>query len=328
MPHRSDSRAAAVSRRAALAALGGGLASAAFPRHAAAAKTYPATWRFGDVTVTKVVDLTGPFDAARAFPGAPLGELDANADWLVPHFYDPAAKAILFSYHSYVVRTPKRTIVVDCGQGNDKTRGGPFANMRRGPYLQNFATAGFTPEQVDFVMCTHFHSDHTGWNTRLVDGRWVPTFPKARYLFNRAELAGVEKSLTGAVKQAYDDSLLPVIEAGRVDMIDGGYDFGHGVEIVPSPGHTPGHMSLAIASKGRRAILSGDIIHNPIEVLHPEWEVLFDQDKNAGRAQRQTFVDAHTDVDVTVFAAHFGGPTAGRIVSRKDGKRWFKTLVA
>jgi glyoxylase-like metal-dependent hydrolase (beta-lactamase superfamily II) len=142
------------------------------------------TWTFGEITVTKVVDLEEPFDAARAFPGAPLEEFDRNADWLVPDFYDPARKAILFSFHSYLVRTPHKTIIVDTCFGNEKIRG----KERYGAWLENLAATGVTPDDVDAVVCTHFHADHVGMNTRRMNDRWVPTFPKARYIFNRAEV--------------------------------------------------------------------------------------------------------------------------------------------
>lgn len=290
---------------------------------------FPTTWRFGDVTITKVVDLIGLYDAAQAYPGAPLEAFDANADWMVPHFYDPAAKAIIFSYHSYVVRTPQRTLIVDTCVGNDKSRKrlAKF-DMRQGPYLDNLRAAGVRLEDVDFVTCSHFHSDHVGWNTRLENGRWVPTFPKAKYLFSRAEVDNVQsriKAGTGDVT-SYDDSILPILESGQAEIIDGDAPIDAGVTIVPSPGHTPGHQSVNIASRGRRAVLAGDILHSPMEVLYPEWICVFDQDKQHGIEGRKKFIDAHIDQDITVFAAHFDGPTGGRIVSTKTGGRMFKTI--
>lgn len=317
-----------ISRRAAFGVFAGA-GAAAFTRPARAAE-FPTVWKFGDVTVTRVIDMQGPFSAARAFPGAPLEEMDANLSWLAPHFYDPSTKNILFNYQSYVVKTPRRTVVMECGYGNDKMRGSPAANLRKGPYLQNLAAAGFQTDKVDFVLCSHFHTDHVGWNTKLADGRWVPTFSKARYLFNKSELDGLTRGGLGpdpGTKVAYEDSIKPVIDAGNADIIDGEFDIGDGVKVVPMPGHTPGHQTLTINSRGRRAILVGDALHNPIEVMYPEWEVLFDADKEGGKAARKRLVDSHTDQDITVFAAHFGGPTAGKIVSEKGGKRRFKTAA-
>jgi glyoxylase-like metal-dependent hydrolase (beta-lactamase superfamily II) len=288
---------------------------------------YPSTWTFGDITVTKVVDLVEPFDAARAFPGAPLEEFDRNADWLVPNFYDPDKKAIIFSFHSYLVRTPRKIVIVDTCFGNEKSLGG---QKRHGAWLENLAATGVRPEDVDAVICTHFHADHVGMNTRLRDGQWVPTFPKARYIFNRAEVEKVRLRPQTQYGEGgvYSDSVLPAIAAGQVDLIDGDHPVTDGVRIVASPGHTIGHHSIELKSHGRRAVLAGDILHNPIEVLHPDWINVFDDDKQAAIAQRLTFLDAHTDADITVFAAHFGGPTAGHIVSVKGEGRRFRPLAA
>jgi glyoxylase-like metal-dependent hydrolase (beta-lactamase superfamily II) len=302
----------ALTRRGVLA--GGAAALIGF--RASGQPIYASDWRFGDIRVTKIVDLVLPFDARKAYPDAPLEAFDRNADWLVPNFYDPAKKAIIFSFHSYLVRTPHRTMIVDTCFGNEKLLEGERFNGR---WFENLAAAGLKPEDVDDVMNTHFHPDHVGLNTRLKDGKWAPTFPKARYLFNRAEVESVRSRPDG---QVYAESVLPVIEAKQVTLIDGDFDVDDGVRIVATPGHTVGHYSIALQSKGQSAILAGDILHNPIEVLYPEWINWFDEDKQASIAQRLKFLDAHTDADITVFAAHFGGPTAGHIVSTKAGRRF------
>ena len=282
------------------------------------------TWSFGEITVTKVLDLEEPFDAARAFPGAPLGEFDRNADWLVPDFYDPAYKAILFSFHSYLVRAPHKTIIVDTCFGNEKIRG----KERHGAWLENLAATGVPPNDIDAVVCTHFHADHVGMNTRRINDRWVPTFPKARYIFNRAEVEKMRLRKGSPYENGvYEDSILPVIQAGQVDLIDGDHPITDGVRIVASPGHTVGHHSIAISSRGQKAILAGDILHSPIEVLHPEWINLFDDDKRAAIAERMKFLNTYTDKDVTVFPAHFGGATAGHIVTGGDGKLGWRPLA-
>jgi glyoxylase-like metal-dependent hydrolase (beta-lactamase superfamily II) len=117
-----------------------------------------------------------------------------------------------------------------------------------------------------------------------------------------------------------------VLEAGFAEQIDGVREVTAAIRIVPAPGHTPGHQCVEIASRGQRAVLAGDILHNPIEVLHPEWSPIFDDDKAAAMAQRRRFVETHCDADVTIFAAHFSGPTAGRIVS-VGGRRIFRPLA-
>ncbi len=303
-------------------------AAAAFPGAASASAaqngTIPGEWTFGKVRVTRVLDVVEPFDAARAYPGAPLEAFAENAAWLPRYFYDPEAKAIIFSFHSYLLRTRHLTMIVDTCWGEDT----PLRKQQHhGRWLANLSAAGVRPEDVDVVTCTHFHSDHIGWNTRLRDGRWVPTFPRARHLFSRAEIDELEAGVKAGTANAlsYEQSIRPILDSGRVIRLDGVHEVADGIRIVPSHGHTAGHQCVEIDSVGRRAVLSGDLLHNPIEVRHPEWVKLFDRDKQAAIAQRMRFLDAHTDVDITLLAAHFSGPTAGHIVSGNGG-RVFRTL--
>ncbi len=315
----------AISRRHLLASAA---ASFAFG-HGARAAEYSRSWTFGNVTVSKIVEMSAPLPARRHFPDAPLDVLDENASWLAPHFYDPATKNDISTYQAYVVRTQRIVLVMDGGYGDFLPSEAERPGQHRESFVDNLRRAGVAPEQVTHVINSHFHADHIGWNTRRDGENRVPMYPKARYLFDRKEYdATATAAATNAgTATAFNACVKPVMEAGVGDLIDGDLDLGDGLRIVATPGHTPGHHSLAIASKGRRAILSGDVIHNPIEVLHPEWTMGFDADKDAARAQRIKFVDAHTDVDVTILAAHFGGPTAGKIVSEKGGKRVFRTLV-
>jgi glyoxylase-like metal-dependent hydrolase (beta-lactamase superfamily II) len=288
------------------------------------------TWAIGETTVTKVIDLIEPFDAARAYPGADLTEFDKHLDWLTPYFYDPAPKALILSFHSYLVRVGKYNILVDTCIGNHKSRSPalPTWHLRDGPFLANLAAAGVAPEQIDFVMCTHLHADHVGWNTKLENGRWVPTFPKARYIMHRKELESVQARLSkdGYNSPSYVDSVLPVIQSKQADLVDTDHDFLPGVHICQTPGHTPGHYCVEIESQKKRAVMSGDLIHNPIQIARPDWETVFCTDKQAAVKQRTAFVDRHTDQDITLFAAHFGGPTAGHIRSTPSGQRKFSVL--
>ena len=314
-----------MSRREWLALAGCGTAALGLAPGRALGSSAPTEWRFGKVTVTKVLDVVEPFDAARAYPGAPLEAFGENASWLPSWAYDPAQKAIVFSFHSYLVRTRHLTMIVDTCWGEDT----PLRQRQhRGKWLANLDAAGVKPSDVDLVTCTHLHTDHVGWNTRLKDGRWVPTFPRARHLFSGKEIDELQASVrAGTTNPAtYEQSVRPILEGSEVLRLDGIHEVADGVRIVPSPGHSPGHQHVEIDSRGRRAVISGDILHNPIEVRHPEWIKLFDQDKQAALEQRKRFLDAHTDTDITVLAAHFAGSTAGRIVSTPAG-RIFRPLV-
>jgi glyoxylase-like metal-dependent hydrolase (beta-lactamase superfamily II) len=286
------------------------------------------SWKFGDATVTKIVDMIEPFSAARAYPDADLAEFDKHTDWLTPYFYDPAQKAIILSFHSYLIRTGKHTILVDTCIGDHKSRAPmlPTWHLREGPWLANLAQAGVKPEQVDFVMCTHLHADHVGWNTKLENGRWVPTFPNARYVLHRKELESVQAKLgqDGYNSPSYVDSVLPVIESRQADLVDTDHEFLKGIHVCQTPGHSPGHYCVEINSQKKRAVMSGDLIHNAVQIARPDWITVFCTDKQAAVAQRTKFVDAHTDQDITLFAGHFGGPTAGHIASKKGGGRYFK----
>ena len=286
------------------------------------------SWKIGDATVTKIVDMIEPFSASRAYPDADLSEFDKHRDWLTPYFYDPAQKAIILSFHSYLVRTGKHTILIDTCIGDHKSRSPmlPTWHLREGPWLNNLAQAGVQPEQVDYVMCTHLHADHVGWNTKLENGRWVPTFPNARYVLHRKELESVQARLgqDGYNSPSYVDSVLPVIESRQADLVDTDHEFLKGVHVCQTPGHSPGHYCVEIKSQKAHAVMSGDLIHNAVQIARPDWITVFCGDKQAAVAQRTKFIDQHTDQDITLFAGHFGGPTAGRIASRKGGGRFFK----
>ncbi len=312
-----------LSRRHALAL---GAAGFAFGLKPARAADYQRSWTFGDVTVSRVVEMSAPYPADKAFPGAALEAFDENP-WLVPHFYDPKVKGVIFTYQAWIVRTPKMVLLMDGGFGEAMPKERP--GMTAESFLDNLKAAKVAPDQVNYAMNSHFHSDHIGWNTRRDGDKRVPMWGKARYLFDRTEVEFFAKAAAAGqpMGASFNVSIKPVIDAGVADLIDGDRDLGDGVRILALPGHTPGHHGVAIDSKGKRAVLCGDLFHSPIEIVHPEWDVVFDYDKNEGRKARNKFLDQYTDVDVTIFAAHFGGPTAGKIVSEKGGKRVFKTLV-
>jgi glyoxylase-like metal-dependent hydrolase (beta-lactamase superfamily II) len=195
--------------------------------------------------------------------------------WLKPKAIDPATGALLFTLQGYVVRTSHHTILVDTCVGNHKERpNSPLWHQKTDDtYMQALAGLGLAPDDIDYVMCTHLHSNHVGWNTRLVDGRWVPTFPKARYVFSKKELETWERGHPKFTRHPLEDSVLPVIAAGRAELVANDFALDDEVWLEPSPGHTPDHVSIRLASRGQNAVMSGDLMHSPVQCLHPEWTV-------------------------------------------------------
>jgi glyoxylase-like metal-dependent hydrolase (beta-lactamase superfamily II) len=285
--------------------------------------------RIGEFTVSRVMEYEGPmFEPGFLFPDADAATIEANRDWLVPSFIDPATSRLIMSFHSYVVVTPRHTIVVDTCLGNDKPRPGRDVwDMRNGSYLQDLAAMGVRPEQVDFVMCTHLHVDHVGWNTRLVDGRWVPTFPNARYVFARAELEHWQRLAaadpgTPINHGSYQDSVLPVVEAGQAILVENDHQIEDGIWLEGAPGHTPGNVMVRLRSGGADAVLTGDTIQHPVQLARPDWSSRFCDDADLSRASRTALIEGAADSATLVLTGHFPDPVAGRIVRSGDAFRF------
>ena len=274
-------------------------------------------WQVGDVRVTQIVELTtaslGPHLLPQATP-----EVLGAIPWMHP-FVDENAKLVL-SIHSLVVESQGQTIMVDTCIGNDKQRNYPRWNLMQGDFLQRFAAAGFSTEQIDTVLCTHMHVDHVGWNTRLVDGAWVPTFDRAEYLFAEDEWNHwrVEEQEYGPV---IEDSVQPIFDAGKAVLVQPEHRVTDEVWLEPTPGHTPGHVSIHIASNGEEAVITGDMIHHPCQIKHADWSSLADHDADLAAHTRAGFVERYANRPVLIIGTHFAGPTAGKIVSDGDSYR-------
>lgn len=282
----------------------------------------------GEIRIDRVIEHEGPdFPAARLLPDATPAALDPHRHWLEPLHLDPATQMLVLATQTYVLRTGRHTILVDTCVGNHKPRRfhAPW-NMRTDTvWLDGLAAIGVAPESVDFVMCTHLHADHVGWNTRLVDGRWVPTFPNARYVFAREEWAHWQALNAKGAKYSdgcINDSVLPVVEAGRADIVGSDFQFDDSLWFEPTPGHTPGHIAIGLASRGRRGVLSGDVLHSAVQCAHPEWSAIGCTDKDASRATRRAFLARYADTDVLVMTAHFPSPSAGHIRRAGDAFRF------
>jgi glyoxylase-like metal-dependent hydrolase (beta-lactamase superfamily II) len=283
--------------------------------------TYPLTrWKIGAVTITRVIEIEGSSPGTFFFEEATPERLLQHA-WLQPHFLTPEGRAIA-SIHAFVIESEGRAILVDTCIGNDKPRAVKAWNLRQGRFLADLAEAGFARERIDTVLCTHLHVDHVGWNTMLVDARWVPTFPNARYLFARREWEHWSGEPPGPDREVRDDSVRPVLEAGLADLVEVDHRLTPEVFLEPTPGHTPGHVSVRIASRGAEAVITGDLMHHPVQCSQPRWASRFDVDPEAARRTRREFLERCCDRPVLVLGTHFATPTGGRIVRDGDAFRF------
>lgn len=276
----------------------------------------------GDISVRSVLEHMGPtLPPEVMFPTHDPDVFASHMDWMVPTHFDTASGKIIAAFQSYVVQTPHHTILIDTCVGEDKERANPNFHMKKWPWLKNLATLGLTPADIDIVMCTHLHPDHVGWNTRLEDGRWVPTFPNAKYVFARDEYHHWEaESARGAerIGLTFIDSVLPVVEAGQAVLVDHDHEIETGLWLEPTPGHSPGHVIVNVESQGERATFTGDLMHHPVQVRHPEWSTCFCWDLEMSSATRKKYVDGFTDSGTLILPAHFAGSTAGQIVRSGD----------
>lgn len=276
-------------------------------------------WKIGDVTITWVVELEIPGAATWILPDATTENL-AKVPWLKPHFVNEAGDPIM-SVHALIIESEDQRILVDTCVGNDKKRPIPDWDLRQGPFLQDLADAGHPADSIDTVLCTHLHVDHVGWNTRLENGKRVPTFDNARYLWNRGEYDYWNAHPEQQMGDVMGDSVQPVLDAGRVDFVEPDHVVTSEVSLEPTPGHTPGHVSVHITSRGEEAVITGDLMHHPVQCAHPEWAASVDYDKDQARATRLAFLERYADRPVLILGTHFAGPSAGRVVRDGDAFR-------
>ena len=276
----------------------------------------PLHWQIGDVRVTRIVEL--PSTRLRGLLPDAKPEVLTEIDWMRP-FVDDQGRLEL-SIHCLVVETRDRLIVVDTCIGNDKPRTFKYWNGLQTDFLARFCDAGFELERVDRVLCTHMHVDHVGWNTRLAEGRWVPTFPNARYLYAEREWAHWrhEPQDMGPI---VEDSVQPIFDAGLADVVASDHRVCDEVRLFSTPGHTPGHVSVWIESKGMNAVITGDMIHHPCQLPFPEWASVADSDSIQSTGTRRDFYERVGDRPVLVIGTHFKDPTAGHIVREGNGFR-------
>lgn len=274
-------------------------------------------WRIGEVTVTRVVEIEATGGMSRIIPDAEREKL-RSIDWLYPHFVDRDGR-MRGAIHALIVETPSTKLIVDTCIGNDKVRGVPAWNQLQTRFLEDLTEAGHARESIDTVLCTHLHVDHVGWNTMLIDGTWVPTFVNARYLMGETEFEHWHASAQEREGQleVMQDSVVPIFDAGLVDLVSSEHEICPEVRLHPTAGHTPGHVSVGIESQGERALITGDFLHHPCQFVHPEWSSSPDSDPAAAIATRHRMYEDLADQPVLVIGTHFATPTAGYL--KRDG---------
>lgn len=274
----------------------------------------------GDLTIRRVIEQESPFLAALdLFPSLTPELLTQNRGWLSESGAMGADDRMILCFQSYVVKTPHHTILIDSCIGNHKPRAWPDWNMKNDDsYMRSLAAAGLGVADIDIVMCSHLHPDHVGWNTRLENDRWVPTFPNARYVFGKREYDYWATQNAKIEVPVFADSVLPVVNAGRADLVGDDFTIGDHVRIVPTPGHTAGHVAFAFGKGRDEALFIGDMMHSPLQLRHPDLSSTYDIDPQQAAATRRQIMERCCDTETLFCTAHFPSPTIGKIRRRGD----------
>jgi glyoxylase-like metal-dependent hydrolase (beta-lactamase superfamily II) len=288
--------------------------------------------RLGGFSIARVPEWEGPAFAPEVlFPDYDPAFAEAHAHLLGPDLLDRSSGMLVMSFHAYLLKTPAATVLIDTCIGNGKDRPQrPQWHRLESSFLSDLEQAGIAPEAVDFVLCTHLHWDHVGWNTRRSDGRWVPSFPNARYVFARDEVSyWDEVARQGGDSPhalAFRDSVQPILEAGQALLVDGDCDLFHGITIERAPGHTPGNVIVHARSEGTAAIFSGDVIHHPVQLLQPDWSTRACHDAGQSRTTRRRLLEQCLERSTLVLPAHFPAPSAGRVL-RRGSAFWWESAI-
>lgn len=284
------------------------------------------TWfTLGDLNIIRILEMEEPFlTPDKMFAEATPEAVAPHRSWLEPQAMCPTSGKLILPIQTYVIRTPHHVALVDTCIGNDKSLAGfkRWAGRSDQGWLERLRAAGVTPADVDFVFCTHLHLDHCGWHTRLVDGRWTPTFPNARYLFAAEEYAYAERRQREEQDPVFAENVLPIMEAGLGRIVPSDHVLDDALRLESTPGHTPGHVAVHLHSRGHDAVVTGDLIHSPLQCAHPDWNFLYDEQPVLARATRRRFLECHADRATLILASHFPSPSIGHFERAGDAFRY------
>lgn len=283
-------------------------------------------FKVGKATITRIEETYLPvYPIADIFPEFSEADLKEHGHWLAPDHYEIASKKIKLSVHSWLLQVDGKKILIDCCCGNNKPRPTrPHWNMLNEPWLDRLAAAGARPDEIDMVMCTHLHHDHLGWNTQLRDGKWVPTFPNARYVFSKVDFDYFQKidadpATAPAEFGTFRECVVPVVEAGRADLVTGPHKLNEFIDILPAGGHSPGHFAFKMNFGSSTAMITGDVFHHLLQVYYPDWNFPKNSDVNEARVSRRRVFEDCAATGAMVFPGHVGAPFAGFIDKTATG---------
>jgi glyoxylase-like metal-dependent hydrolase (beta-lactamase superfamily II) len=279
------------------------------------------SWTVGDVKITRVEESVAPVPPAGLLPKSTPEGVAAHRSWLAPHFLDGDGN-LLLSIHSLVVEADDKCMLIDTCIGSRPIPTYDALSNRDSPLMRNLEAAGYPPAAFDTVVCTHLHFDHVGWNTRLENGTWVPTFPNARYLFGRVEWEHWDSNPNAGYAVTLEDAVRPLVKGGQADLVEVDHKISDSVWLEPTPGHTPGHVAVRIASNGQEALITGDLTHHPVQWAEPDWGAAPDSDPAQSEATRRRLIKEHADTATLIIGTHYAPPTAGHLVHRDGGVRF------
>ncbi len=275
------------------------------------------TFSIGGVAVSSIIERDGPWrKPADMFPQADEERARAHLAEMESFVYDAEADLLDVTYQTFVLRTDKRTILIDTCVGENKPNRGPALDFPKQPWLDGFARHGLRFEDIDYVFCTHLHVDHCGWNTRLENGCWVPTFPNAKYVFSKREYDFWEQETNKGSSPPGDvwlDSCLPIVEAGQALLVADDHALDDQIWLTPAPGHSPGQVCVNLESGGEKALFTGDVMHHALQCNEPDWASCFCWDRDLSAATRRGILETVADTGTIIVPAHFPGPTAGHV---------------
>ena len=286
------------------------------------------TLKIGDVSITSIIERDGPWRKPEdMFPSYEPEIGRRHLAEMEPLVFDAASGKMVITYQTFVVRTPRHTVLIDTCTGEDKGYPPPM-DFPKQPWLDNFRAAGLAFEDITHVFCTHLHIDHTGWNTQRRDGRWVPTFPKAKYIFHKGEYAYWEAATERGANppgNVWTYNCRPIVEAGLALLVDDTYQLDDTFSLTPTPGHSPHHCCVDIRSRGQHAVVTGDLMHHALQCREPQWSTIFDTDREQAAQSRRQFLQKVADTATFVLPIHFPNPTIGRVGA--DGERFRYSFV-